>query len=81
MDPASNWTCPATAACAALLQGAESYLLPKPSEPQQWPVLVLDPMFWLLFAMQSMVCMGVCGMQGEQRLQNELHCCNTGTCD
>ena len=44
--------------CCVWLQGSEDYLLPKPVEPQQWPLLVLEPMFWLLFAVQSMIRMG-----------------------
>lgn len=45
-----------------LHQNAEAYLLPKtsPEQPEQWPVLVLEPMFWLLYAVQSMIGMGKC---------------------
>jgi hypothetical protein len=50
--------------CVLLLshQNAEAYLLPKtsPDQPEQWPVLVLEPMFWLLYAVQSMIGMGEC---------------------
>jgi hypothetical protein len=43
-------------------QGAETYLLPKLSAAQKerWPELVLEPMFWLLYATHSMITMGEC---------------------
>jgi hypothetical protein len=43
-----------------VLQNAEGYLLPKVAadQPGDWPLLVLEPMFWLLFAVQSMVLLG-----------------------
>jgi hypothetical protein len=43
-----------------VLQNAEGYLLPKVAadQPGDWPLLVLEPMFWLLFAVQSIVLLG-----------------------
>jgi hypothetical protein len=29
-------------------------------QQQQWPTMVLEPMFWLLYAVQSMIVMGEC---------------------
>jgi hypothetical protein len=29
-------------------------------QQQQWPTMVLEPMFWLLYAVQSMIAMGEC---------------------
>lgn len=63
------WLVTARPACTVLAaalraavapQNAEGYLLPKtsPEQPEQWPVLVLEPMFWLLYAVQSMIAMG-----------------------
>ena len=53
------------------LQDASTYVPPKPAldQVQQWPVMVLEPMLWLLYALQAMIAMG------EGRLQQQLACC------
>lgn len=45
-----------------MLQDLKNYVPPKPpmEQQQQWPTMVLEPMFWLLYAVQSMIAMGEC---------------------
>lgn len=56
--------------CLLCLQDASSYVPPKPAldQVQQWPVMVLEPMLWLLYALQAMIAIGKWALQVAAQL-------------